>query len=153
MVAVSLHKKNNQHTDVANDKKTIKVKEIAQLKRTVKDPKKFARLKNEAAFTLEISKRIGANMVDTVDQVKNKLAESIVVLAVIQGDKISLVSGLTKGIPEVIHAGDLMQFVANQLDGKGGGRRDMAQGGGTKIIALPEALSSVFVWVKETLID
>lgn len=90
---------------------------------------------------------------DTVDQVKNKLAESIVVLAVIQGDKISLVSGLTKGIPEVIHAGDLMQFVASQLDGKGGGRRDMAQGGGTKIIALPEVMSSVFVWVKEKLID
>ena len=90
---------------------------------------------------------------DTVDQVKNKLAESIVVLAVIQGDKISLVSGLTKGIPEVIHAGDLMHFVASELDGKGGGRRDMAQGGGTKIIALPEVMSSVFVWVKEKLID
>ena len=90
---------------------------------------------------------------DTVDQVKNKLAESIVILAVIQGDKISLVSGLTKGIPEAIHAGDLMQFVASQLDGKGGGRRDMAQGGGTKIIALPEVMSSVFVWVKEKLIN
>jgi alanyl-tRNA synthetase len=46
-----------------------------------------------------------------------------------------------------------MQFVASQLDGKGGGRRDMAQGGGTNIIALPEVMSSVFVWVKEKLID
>jgi alanyl-tRNA synthetase len=88
-----------------------------------------------------------------VDQVKNKLAESIIILAVIQGNKISLVSGLTKGIPKNIHAGDLMQFVASQLDGKGGGRRDMAQGGGTKISALPEVMSSVFVWVKEKLID
>ena len=90
---------------------------------------------------------------DTVDHLKNKLLESVVILAVIQEEKISLVSGLTKGIPEIIHAGDLMQFVASQLDGKGGGRRDMAQGGGTKINALPEAMNSVFDWVKEKLID
>ena len=90
---------------------------------------------------------------DTVDHIKNKLLESVVILAVIQEEKISLVSGLTKGIPEIIHAGDLMQFVASQLDGKGGGRRDMAQGGGTKINALPEAMNSVFDWVTEKLID
>ncbi len=54
-----------------NDKKTIKFKDIASLKRTFKDPEKFARLDNQSAFTLEISKRIGANIVETVDQVKD----------------------------------------------------------------------------------
>ncbi len=58
-----------------NDKKTIKFKDIAQLKRTFKDPEKFARLNNESAFTLEISKRIGANIVETVDQVKQLVKE------------------------------------------------------------------------------
>jgi|MDTC01.3.fsa_nt_gb alanyl-tRNA synthetase len=90
---------------------------------------------------------------DTVDQVKSKLTKSVIILAVAQGDKIALVSGLTPAIPENIHAGDLMRFVTSQLDGKGGGRRDMAQGGGTKIDALPGAMNSVFDWVKEKLID
>ncbi len=58
-----------------NDKKTIKFKDIAQLKRTFKDPEKFARLNNKSAFTLEISKRIGANIVETVDQVKQLVKE------------------------------------------------------------------------------
>jgi alanyl-tRNA synthetase len=85
--------------------------------------------------------------------VKSKLTKSVIILAVAQGDKIALVSGLTPAIPENIHAGDLMRFVTSQLDGKGGGRRDMAQGGGTKIDALPGAMNSVFDWVKEKLID
>ena len=58
-----------------SDKKTIKFKDIAQLKRTFKDPEKFARLNNKSAFTLEISKRIGANIVETVDQVKQLVKE------------------------------------------------------------------------------
>ena len=58
-----------------NDKKTIKFKDIASLKRTFKDPEKFARLNNKSAFTLEISKRIGANIVETVDQVKELVAK------------------------------------------------------------------------------
>ena len=58
-----------------NNKKTIKFKDIASLKRTFKDPEKFARLNNQSAFTLEISKRIGANIVETVDQVKDLVAE------------------------------------------------------------------------------
>ena len=58
-----------------NDKKTIKFKDIASLKRTFKDPEKFARLNNKSAFTLEISKRIGANIVETVDQVKDLVAK------------------------------------------------------------------------------
>ena len=58
-----------------NDKKTIKFKDIASLKRTFKDPEKFARLNDQSAFTLEISKRIGANIVETVNQVKELVAE------------------------------------------------------------------------------
>jgi multidrug efflux pump len=58
-----------------NDKKTIKFKDIASLKRTFKDPEKFARLNDQSAFTLEISKRIGANIVETVNQVRALVAE------------------------------------------------------------------------------
>ena len=58
-----------------NNKKTIKFKDIASLKRTFKDPEKFARLNNQSAFTLEISKRIGANIVETVNQVKELVSE------------------------------------------------------------------------------
>jgi multidrug efflux pump len=58
-----------------NDKKTIKFKDIASLKRTFKDPEKFARLNDQSAFTLEISKRIGANIVETVNQVKELVSE------------------------------------------------------------------------------
>ena len=88
---------------------------------------------------------------DTVDQLKYKLGKSVVILAAIDKDKIFLVSGITQDISRQIHAGDLMGFVASQLDGKGGGRHDMAQGGGTNIKALPEAVNSVFGWVEEKL--
>ena len=72
-------------------------------------------------------------------------------LAAIDKDKISLVSGIAQDVSKQIHAGDLMGFVASQLNGKGGGRHDMAQGGGTNIQALPEAINSVFGWVEEKL--
>ncbi len=90
---------------------------------------------------------------DTVDKIKNQLGQSVVILAVPNKDKIVLVSGLTQGVPKSVHAGKLMEFVATQLGGKGGGRRDMAQGGGINIDALPEAIKSVFGWIEEKLSD
>ncbi|HID48632.1 MAG TPA: alanine--tRNA ligase, partial [Chromatiales bacterium] len=86
---------------------------------------------------------------DTVDQLKNKLDAAAVVLATVQGDKISLVAGVTKNETRRIKAGDLVNRVARQIGGKGGGRPDMAQGGGNQPAALPAALASVPDWVRK----
>ncbi|HEY0634962.1 MAG TPA: DHHA1 domain-containing protein, partial [Gammaproteobacteria bacterium] len=88
---------------------------------------------------------------DTVDQLKNKLGSAAVILAAVQGDKISLVAGVTKDATDRIPAGELLKQVAEQVGGKGGGRPDMAQGGGTNPAALPAALSSVISWAKARL--
>lgn len=85
---------------------------------------------------------------DTVDQFKNKLGTAVVVLAAVEGDKAALVAGVTQDITAKLKAGDLMGYVAGQLGGKGGGRADMAQGGGTNLAALDSALASVIPWVK-----
>jgi alanyl-tRNA synthetase len=86
---------------------------------------------------------------DTADQLKNKLGKAVVLVATVNGDKVSLVASVTKAESATIKAGDLLGFVAKQIDGKGGGRPDMAQGGGTNSAALPAALESVLDWVKE----
>jgi alanyl-tRNA synthetase len=86
---------------------------------------------------------------DTVDQLKNKLGKAVVILATVADGKVSLVAGVTKDETAKVKAGDLLGFVATQLGGKGGGRPDMAQGGGTDVAALPAALASVQGWVAE----
>ena len=90
---------------------------------------------------------------DTVDQLKNKLGSAVVLLAASGGDKVAMVSGVTQDVTGRIKAGELMQFVAAQVGGKGGGRPDMAQGGGTDLAALPGALVAATQWVKEQLGD
>ena len=86
---------------------------------------------------------------DTADQLKNKLGKAAVLVATINDGKVSLVASVTKAESATIKAGELLSFVAQQIDGKGGGRPDMAQGGGTNAAALPAALDSVVDWVKE----
>jgi len=86
---------------------------------------------------------------DMVDQLKNKLQKSVVILASTTNGKISLVAGVTKVESAKIKAGALMQDVCRQIDGKGGGRPDMAQGGGSNVDALPKALAQVASWVSE----
>ncbi len=85
---------------------------------------------------------------DMMDQLKNKLGSAVVLLATVQEGKISLVAGVTKDLTARIKAGDLIQYVAPQVGGKGGGRPDMAKGGGTASDALPAALASVAGWVE-----
>ncbi len=89
---------------------------------------------------------------DTVDQLKNKLGSGVVILAASAGEKVALVAGVTQDVTDRVKAGELMQFVASQLGGKGGGRPDMAQGGGTDVAALPKAIDSVFAWVEKKLV-
>ena len=86
---------------------------------------------------------------DTVDQLKNKLGKAVVILAAVADGKVSLVAGVTKDETAKLKAGEVLGFVAAQIGGKGGGRPDMAQGGGTDVAALPAALASVQRWVAE----
>ena len=88
---------------------------------------------------------------DTVDQLKNKLGKAAVIVSTVADGKVSLVAGVTKAETSQIKAGDLLKHVATQIDGKGGGRPDMAQGGGSNPDALPAALDSVVAWVEEQL--
>ncbi|WP_111656253.1 alanine--tRNA ligase [Isoalcanivorax indicus] len=81
-----------------------------------------------------------------IDKLKDKLGSAVVLLAGTEGDKISLVAGVTKDLAEQYPAGDLVRHVASQIGGKGGGRADMAQGGGSDLAALPGALESVRDW-------
>ena len=85
---------------------------------------------------------------DTLDQLKNKLGKAVVIISTIVDGKVSLVAGVTKAETSQIKAGDLLKHVAEQIDGKGGGRPDMAQGGGNNPEALPAALESVKAWVE-----
>ena len=77
------------------------------------------------------------------DKLKDKLGTAVVVLAVVSGKKVSLVSAVTKNLTDKYQAGNILNHVASQIGGKGGGRSDMAQGGGTKPEKLAEALNSV----------
>ncbi len=86
---------------------------------------------------------------ETVDQLKNKLGSAVVVLATVKGQKVSLVGGVTKNHIDRVKAGDLVNVVASQIGGKGGGRADMAQAGGNNPDALDAALKSVPEWVRE----
>ncbi|MGZ4993036.1 MAG: alanine--tRNA ligase [Methylobacter sp.] len=88
---------------------------------------------------------------DMVDQLKNKLGSAAVVLAVVDGDKVSLIAGVTKDQVGRIKAGDLVNFVATKVGGKGGGRPDMAQAGGNDPSALADALTQVPAWVQTQL--
>lgn len=86
-------------------------------------------------------------LMDAVDKLKNELGEAVVMLASVEDEKIILISGVTKSISKQFSAGDLMREVAEKVDGKGGGRPDMAQGGGTNLSQLEVALSGVQEWV------
>ena len=88
---------------------------------------------------------------DTVDQLKNKLGAAAVVLASSEGDKVSIIAGVTKAESKQISAGDLANLVAEQCGGRGGGRPDMAQAGGNQPENLDAALESVLAWVEARL--
>lgn len=82
-----------------------------------------------------------------VDDLKNQLGSAIIVLATTADDKVSLIVGVTKDLTGKVKAGELIADIAQQVGGKGGGRPDMAQAGGTDVQALPAALASVEAWV------
>jgi alanyl-tRNA synthetase len=88
---------------------------------------------------------------DLADQMKNKLGSGVVLLAAPGDEKVALVAAVTKDLTDRVAAGDLMRFAAGKLGGKGGGRADMAQGGGTDVAALKGMLAEVPAWVESQL--
>lgn len=88
---------------------------------------------------------------DTVDQLKNKLGTAAVILASVEQGKVKLIAGVTKDATDRIQAGKLVNHVAQQVDGKGGGRPDMAQAGGNNPANLDAALKSVEAWCQQIL--
>ena len=88
---------------------------------------------------------------ETIDQLKNKLGSSVILLAAVQGDKVNLSAGVSTDVSERVPAGDLMKEFAGRLGGRGGGRAGMAQGGGSDVNALPKVLKALPEWVENRL--
>ena len=91
----------------------------------------------------EVSGVSAKDLRDLADKLKDKLGTAVVVLAVVSGKKVSLISAVTKNLTDKYQAGVILNHVASQIGGKGGGRSDMAQGGGTEPEKLSDALNSV----------
>ncbi|MEN6584554.1 MAG: DHHA1 domain-containing protein, partial [Sulfuricella sp.] len=88
---------------------------------------------------------------ETLDKLKDKLKSAAIVLAAVNEGKVSLIAGVTADQTGKVKAGELVNFVAQQVGGKGGGRPDMAQAGGTQPENLSQALAGVVEWVKAKL--
>jgi alanyl-tRNA synthetase len=88
---------------------------------------------------------------ETMDKLKDKLKSAVILLSAVNDGKVSLIAGVTADLTGKVKAGELVNFVAQQVGGKGGGRPDMAQAGGTDAAALPAALASVQSWVEQKL--
>jgi alanyl-tRNA synthetase len=86
---------------------------------------------------------------ETMDKLKDRLRSAAIVLGAVNDGKVSLIAGVTSDLTAKVKAGELVNFVAQQVGGKGGGRPDMAQAGGTEPAKLPQALESVRNWVEE----
>lgn len=169
-----LHAQSDQLNDIAQllkgDSHNLGEKVRAALERTRQLEKELQQLKEQAAaqesanlsskaeeingVKLLVSELTGVEpkMLRTmVDDLKNQLGSTIVVLATVADGKVSLIAGVSKDVTDRVKAGELVGMVAQQVGGKGGGRPDMAQAGGTDASALPAALASVKGWVSAQL--
>ncbi|MDO8348435.1 MAG: alanine--tRNA ligase [Rugosibacter sp.] len=102
-------------------------------------------------LAVELDGADAATLRETLDKLKDKLKSAAILLAAVKDGKVSLIAGVTPDLTAKLKAGELVNFVAQQVGGKGGGRPDMAQAGGTDAAALPAALASVEAWVRERL--
>ena len=169
-----LHAQSDQLSDIAQllkgDSYNLGEKVRAALERTRQLEKELQQLKEQAAaqesanlsskaeeingVKLLVSELAGVEpkMLRTmVDDLKNQLGSTVVVLATVADGKVSLIAGVSKDVTDRVKAGELVGMVAQQVGGKGGGRPDMAQAGGTDASALPAALASVKGWVSAKL--
>ena len=169
-----LHAQSDQLSDIAQllkgDSHNLGEKVRAALERTRQLEKELQQLKEQAAaqesanlsskaeeingVKLLVSELAGVEpkMLRTmVDDLKNQLGSTVVVLATVADGKVSLIAGVSKDVTDRVKAGELVGMVAQHVGGKGGGRPDMAQAGGTDASALPAALASVKGWVSAKL--
>ena len=108
-------------------------------------------IKGVKAVAVQLDGADAGMLRESLDKVKARLGSGVVLLASVADGKVSLIAGVTKDLTGKVKAGELVNFVAQQVGGKGGGRPDMAQAGGTDPAALPEALRSVEGWLGERL--
>lgn len=107
-------------------------------------------IKGVKVLTASLEGASAKSLRETLDQLKNRLKTCIIVLATAEAtDKVTLIAGVSDDLTRQVKAGELVNFVARQVGGKGGGRPDMAQAGGTQPDHLPAALDSVMGWVEE----
>ncbi len=137
-----------------NDKNRAMEKELNQLKAKLASAAGADMLSNavEVGGVKLLVQKVEADaksLRGLVDDLKVKIGSGIVVLGAVNDDKVSLICGVTKDLTAKVKAGELINMVAQQVGGKGGGRPDMAQAGGTDAGALPEALNSVTDWVAQ----
>lgn len=170
----TVHAQSDRLNDIAHllkgDSQNLGDKVRAVLERTRQLEKELQQLKNQAAaqesanlsskavdlngVKLLVSELAGIEpkMLRTmVDDLKNQLGSTVIVLATVVEGKVSLIAGVSKDVTDRVKAGELIGMVAQQVGGKGGGRPDMAQAGGTDAAALPAALASVQGWVSAKL--
>ncbi|EKB6563362.1 alanine--tRNA ligase [Salmonella enterica subsp. enterica serovar Kentucky] len=170
----TVHAQSDRLNDIAHllkgDSQNLGDKVRAVLERTRQLEKELQQLKDQAAaqesanlsskavdlngVKLLVSELAGIEpkMLRTmVDDLKNQLGSTVIVLATVVEGKVSLIAGVSKDVTDRVKAGELIGMVAQQVGGKGGGRPDMAQAGGTDAAALPAALASVKGWVSAKL--
>ncbi|MDG3089044.1 alanine--tRNA ligase [Vibrio hannami] len=143
-------------SDSASKAKSLE-KEIQQLKdklAAVESANVMGKVQDIAGHKVLVAALEGAdnkNLRTMVDDIKNQVGSGIILLANVANGKVGLIAGVTKDLTGKVKAGELVNLVAQQVGGKGGGRPDMAQAGGTDVDALPEALKSVQPWLEERL--
>ena len=107
-----------------------------------------AEIKGARVLAATLEGADAATLRETLDKLKDKLKSAAIVLASVADGKVTLIAGVTADLTGKVKAGELVNMVAQQVGGKGGGRPDMAQAGGTDAAALPKALASVAAWVE-----
>ncbi|ELV8690325.1 alanine--tRNA ligase [Vibrio vulnificus] len=142
--------------DAASKAKSLE-KEIQQLKDKLASQASanlIDQVKEIAGVKVLVAKLDGADnkaLRGMVDELKNQMGSGIIMLGNVADDKVGLIAGVTQDLTSKVKAGELVNMVAQQVGGKGGGRPDMAQAGGTDSSALPSALASVDAWIAERL--
>jgi len=110
-----------------------------------------AEVKGAKVLAAKLDSADAKGLRETVDKLKARLKSAVIVLGTAEGEKVTLIAGVTSDLVGKLKAGEIVGHVAQQLGGKGGGRPDMAQGGGTDPEKLPAALESVHAWVEARL--
>lgn len=143
--------------DQADEKLRAFEKQLEQLKEKLASSMsqdlvtKAKEIKGVKVLTAKLDGMDTKSLRSTVDQLKNKLGSAVIALGIVKDGKASVVAGVTKDCMDKIKAGELVNMIAQQIGGKGGGRPDLAEAGGNQPEQLDQALESVYTWVKDKL--